>query len=151
MVTGTSENHLLLVDVEKTYGLNGRQAESALRAAGITLNRNSLPFDANGPWYTSGLRIGTPAVTTLGMGPDEMREIASIIALVLGNTRAATTSSGKPSRAKFVTADGLVERARERVRALTAAHPLYPQLDADLLASAPWLDAAVVTEAVPAD
>ncbi|HEV2527610.1 MAG TPA: glycine hydroxymethyltransferase [Thermomicrobiales bacterium] len=149
VVTGTSENHLLLVDVEKTYGLNGRQAESALRAAGITLNRNSLPFDANGPWYTSGLRIGTPAVTTLGMGSDEMREIASIITLVLGNTKAATTSSGKPSRAKFVTADGIVEQARERVRALTAAHPLYPQLDAELLASAPWLqvaDAAVAAD-----
>ena len=68
VVTGTSENHLLLVDVEKSYGLNGRQAESALRQAGLTLNRNSLPFDPNGPWYTSGLRLGTPAVTTLGMG-----------------------------------------------------------------------------------
>ncbi len=57
--TRGTDNHLLLVDVAKSYGLTGRHAESALRDCGITLNRNSLPFDANGPWYTSGLRLGT--------------------------------------------------------------------------------------------
>ena len=139
VVTGTSENHLLLIDVERSHGINGRQAEQAMRSAGITLNRNSLPFDPNGPWYTSGLRLGTPAVTTLGMGPDEMREIAAIAALVLRNTSAATTSSGKTSKAKITVPDAVINEARERVGRLTAAFPLYPELDADLLASAPWL------------
>lgn len=142
VVTGTSENHLLLVDVERSYGLNGRQAESALRSAGITLNRNSLPFDVNGPWYTSGLRLGTPAVTTLGMGTAEMREIAAIIGRVLRNTRPAVTSSGKASKAKTDVADGIIEQARRRVHALNAAFPLYPELDADLLNSAVWLESA---------
>ncbi len=142
VVTGTSENHLLLIDVEKSYGLNGRQAESAVRRAGVTLNRNSLPFDPNGPWYTSGLRIGTPAVTTLGMGLAEMREIAAIIGMVLRNTRPATTSSGKTSKAKIDVADGVIDEARSRVLALTRAFPLYPELDADLLATASWLESA---------
>ncbi len=70
VATGGTDNHLMLIDV-RSFGLTGRQAESAMRECGITLNRNSLPFDPNGPWYTSGLRIGTPAVTTLGMGPAE--------------------------------------------------------------------------------
>jgi len=74
VVSGGTDNHLCLVDV-RPYGLTGRQAESALRECGITLNRNSIPFDPNGPWYTSGLRLGTPAVTTLGMGQGEMSEI----------------------------------------------------------------------------
>jgi len=69
VLTGGTDNHLLLVDVAGSFGPTGRQAESALRECRFTLNRNSLPGDVNGPWYTSGLRIGTPAVTTLGMGP----------------------------------------------------------------------------------
>ncbi len=142
VVTGTSENHLLLIDVEKSFGLNGRQAESALRLAGVTLNRNSLPFDPNGPWYTSGLRLGTPAVTTLGMGTTEMREIAAIIGLVLRNTRPATTSSGKASKAKIDISDDVIAEARSRVLALTRAFPLYPELDADLLKTASWLEIA---------
>ncbi|MDY7029382.1 MAG: glycine hydroxymethyltransferase, partial [Spirochaetota bacterium] len=73
-----TDNHLFLLDVTG-FGLNGRQAESVLRECGITMNRNALPEDPNGPWYTSGLRIGTPGVTTLGMGVEEMKEIASII------------------------------------------------------------------------
>jgi glycine hydroxymethyltransferase len=77
--TGGTDNHMMLLDVTG-LGLNGRQAESILISCGITLNRNALPFDKNGPWYTSGLRIGTPAVTTLGLGPEQMKEIGSIIA-----------------------------------------------------------------------
>ena len=69
-----------------SFGLNGRQAEAALRAAGITLNRNVVPDETNGPWYTSGLRLGTPAITTLGMGADDMREIADVLADVLHAT-----------------------------------------------------------------
>jgi len=72
-----------------------RQAESVLRECGITLNRNSLPADVNGPWYTSGLRIGTPAVTSPGMGKKEMEIIASIIQKVLSSARPDTIAKGK--------------------------------------------------------
>ena len=93
VVTGGTDNHLLLVNVA-SLGLTGRQAEGALHECGITLNRNALPYDQNGPWYTSGLRIGTPAVTTLGMEPEEMREIASVISLVLKATRPQNAPDG---------------------------------------------------------
>src|SRR5205814_8057872 len=76
VLTGGTDNHLLLLDVHKSFGLTGRQGESAIRGCHMTLNRNALPFDANGPWYTSGLRVGTPAATTLGMTPADMREVA---------------------------------------------------------------------------
>jgi hypothetical protein len=93
--TGGTDNHLVLVDVASALGITGRQAEEAVRRCGITLNRNPIPFDPNGPWYTSGLRFGTPAVTTLGMGTDEMKEIAAIATLVLQNIVPATTKSGR--------------------------------------------------------
>jgi len=134
--TGGTDNHLLLIDV-RSFGLTGRQAESAVRRCGFTLNRNSLPFDPNGPWYTSGLRIGTPAVTTLGMGPGEMREIAAILKLILSNTRAEIVrGEGKPdtrSKAKFEVAPDVEREARERVRALLERFPLYPSLDLTIL------------------
>ena len=79
VLTGGTDNHLFLIDVSKSFGITGRQAESALRECGITLNRNSIPQDPNGAWYTSGLRLGTPATTTLGMGPDEFVEVAEVI------------------------------------------------------------------------
>ena len=96
VVTGGTDNHLVLIDV-RGVGLNGRQAEAALRAAGVTLNRNVVPDETNGPWYTSGLRLGTPAVTTLGMGADEMREIADIVAGVLRATSPGVVAFG-PNR-----------------------------------------------------
>ncbi|GHO84569.1 glycine hydroxymethyltransferase [Dictyobacter formicarum] len=133
VLTGGTDNHLLLIDVAKTFGLTGRQAESVLRECNITLNRNSLPFDANGPWYTSGLRIGTPATTTLGMGPAEMREIASIIKLVLGNVTAAKTASGKKSLTKYILDEQILAEARQRVQNLLARHQLYPELNLDLI------------------
>jgi glycine hydroxymethyltransferase len=127
VVTGGTDNHLLLLDVGR-LGLTGRQAESALRACGITLNRNALPFDANGPWYTSGLRLGTPALTTRGFGPTEMATIARAVAGVLRGT----TPDGD-SRAKYHLADEAAAQARAAVAALTAAFPLYPELgDPDL-------------------
>ncbi len=133
---GGTDNHLMLLDVTG-FGLNGRQAESALIACGITLNRNALPFDKNGPWYTSGLRIGTPAVTTLGMGPKEMKEIASIIALVLRSTKPATITKGEkagmPSRSKTVTDPKAKEEALDRVNALLSEFVLYPQIDLEFL------------------
>jgi len=136
VATGGTDNHLFLINVTP-FGLTGRQAESALRDCGITLNRNSLPYDANGPWYTSGLRIGTPAVTTLGMGTKEMKEIAAIIKSVLANTKPETVSTGenagKPSKAKYVIATSTADEARARVRALLDKYPVYPQLDLELL------------------
>lgn len=127
LMTGGTDNHLMLLDVYETYGLTGRQAENALREGGITLNRNGLPFDTNGPWYTSGLRIGTPAITTLGMTTNEMEEIASIIHNILKNTT-PNGSIGKPSRAKFTTKSGIVEESKQRVESLLSKFPLYPEI-----------------------
>jgi glycine hydroxymethyltransferase len=132
VVTGGTDNHLVLVDVRR-FGLTGRQAESALRSCGITLNRNVVPDDTNGAWYTSGLRLGTPAVTTLGMGFDEMRELASLIAAVLHATTRGTVASGpnegKPSLVQARVSDRVVEETRARVADLMARHPLYPSID----------------------
>jgi glycine hydroxymethyltransferase len=132
VVTGGTDNHLALVDV-RPFGLNGRQAEAAVRSAGVTLNRNVVPDETNGPWYTSGLRLGTPAVTTLGMGVDEMREIADVLASVLHATSAGVVASGpnrgKPSLVQFELDTAVAEAARTRVADLLARHPLYPEID----------------------
>lgn len=136
VITGGTDNHLLLLDVQATYGLTGRQAESALRQCHITLNRNSLPFDTNGPWYTSGLRLGTPAVTTLGMGTEQMREIAAVIRLVLENTTPTATKSGEKSRANYALDDAIAQEATARVETLLADYPVYPELDLALLQGA---------------
>src|SRR5436309_1423186 len=140
VLTGGTDNHLLLIDVHRSFGLTGRQAESAIRSCHMTLNRNALPFDANGPWYTSGLRVGTPAATTLGMTPADMREIAAVFKLVLANAKAATVQkgadAGQQSRARFELAPRAAEAARERVAALLGRYPVYPEIDLDLLGSA---------------
>jgi glycine hydroxymethyltransferase len=132
VVTGGTDNHIVLVDV-RPYGLNGRQAEAALRTAGMTLNRNVIPYDPNGAWYTSGLRLGTPALTTLGMGADEMKEIADIIVSVLRETKPENitkgANAGKPSPTKFSVADGVVDAASARCRDLLSRFPLYPGLE----------------------
>src|SRR5437588_1003389 len=132
VLTGGTDNHLLLIDVAKTFGLTGRQAESALRECKITLNRNSLPFDANGPWYTSGLRIGTPAATTLGMGTAEMQEVARVIKRVLASTAPTVIASGKQkgqrSQAKYQLDPGVADEARGRIQQILDRHPLYPEL-----------------------
>ena len=136
VLTGGTDNHLMLLDVTP-FGLNGRMAESILRDAGITLNRNALPYDKNGPWYTSGLRLGTAAVTTLGMKKSEMREIASIISLVLKNARPAILTkgenAGKPSKSKAKVSSQILSEAKERVKALLDKFPLYPELDLEFL------------------
>src|SRR3954451_8991393 len=98
LVTGGTDNHLVLIDVSG-YGLTGRQAEAALLDAGIVTNRNSVPQDQNGAWYTSGIRIGTPALTTRGLGAQEMDEIAGLIDTVLSGTTAAAAPKGGLSKA----------------------------------------------------
>jgi glycine hydroxymethyltransferase len=142
VLTGGTDNHLILVNVatlkDGEDAITGRQAESALHECGITLNRNALPFDPNGPWYTSGLRIGTAAATTLGMGPSDMEEIAGIIALVLKNTtpNAAGKKGSRPSRAKYEVDPAAKKEALARVKALLGRYPVYPELDLDYLKKA---------------
>ena len=82
LVSGGTDNHLLLVDVG-VKGLTGKAAEAALDEAGITVNKNTIPYDSQRPTVTSGVRIGTPALTTRGMGVDEMRRVAQLIGRVL--------------------------------------------------------------------
>jgi glycine hydroxymethyltransferase len=128
VVTGGTENHLVVVDVRQ-FGLNGRQAEAVLREANLTLNRNVIPNDPNGSWYTSGLRLGTPAMTTLGMGAEEMKEIAAIIHSVLAATRCANKSDGQPSQVKYTADAKVLEAGRRRAGELLARHPLYPGIE----------------------
>jgi glycine hydroxymethyltransferase len=133
VLTGGTDNHLLLLDVAASHGLTGRQAESALRECQITLNRNSLPFDPNGAWYTSGLRVGTPATTTLGMGPAEMREIARLIARGLAGSRPLKLKSGQQSKSGYKLDPAAKEQVQSGILSLLDQHRLYPELDLSLL------------------
>ncbi len=130
--TGGTDNHLMLIDVT-TYGLTGRQAENALFDCGVTLNRNSLPFDPNGAWWTSGIRVGTPATTTLGMGKAEMAEIASIIDTALKGTKPGLTKDGKPAKGKIDLDMNVQSEVKKRVANLLEKFVLYPELDLDFL------------------
>ncbi len=128
LVSGGTENHLMILDVA-AFGLTGRHAENALREAGLTVNRNAIPFDKNGPWYTSGIRLGTPALTTLGMGKNEMKEAADIIFEIIKNTTPAVTSSGQPSKAQSRLDPEVLARSKNRVQALLQRFPLYPEIE----------------------
>ena len=130
--TGGTDNHLMLLDVT-VYGLTGKQAEAALFACGVTVNANALPYDKNGAWWTSGIRIGTPALTTLGFVEDEMKEVASIIDLVLKGTKPGLTKDGKPAKGKIELDPEIQKEAKKRVSALLSSHVLYPELDLDFL------------------
>ncbi|MDE3840320.1 serine hydroxymethyltransferase [Bacillus methanolicus] len=110
LVSGGTDNHLLLVDV-RSLGLTGKVAEKVLDEIGITVNKNTIPFDPESPFVTSGIRIGTPAVTSRGFGLEEMDEIASIIGFTLKNHE---------DEAKL-------NEARQRVEALTGKFTLYPE------------------------
>jgi len=128
LVTGGTENHLVLIDVS-AFGLTGRQAESALLDAGIVTNRNSIPRDPNGAWYTSGIRIGSPALTSRGFGADEFDRVAEVMVDVLAATTPANTRDGGASQAKYVVADGVAEKTHAAAAELLEVHPLYPGLD----------------------
>lgn len=129
VLTGGTDNHLLVMDVTQTFGLTGRQAETLLREARLTVNRNSIPRDINGPWYTSGIRIGTPATTTLGMKPPQMKEIASIIFDLLKEGKPVDDEkTGMPSRAKAHIGSQAMHRAQRRVADVLKDFPLYPEL-----------------------
>jgi glycine hydroxymethyltransferase len=128
LVTGGTDNHLVLLDVT-SFGLTGRQAESALLDAGVVTNRNSVPSDPNGAWYTSGVRLGTPALTTRGFGAAEFDRVAELIVEVLSNTQPGSTSAGAPSKATYLLADGVADRVRSASAELLDANPLYPGLE----------------------
>ncbi|MBE3570252.1 MAG: serine hydroxymethyltransferase [Bacillales bacterium] len=108
LVSGGTDNHLLLVDV-RSLGLTGKEAEKVLDDIGITVNKNTIPYDPESPFVTSGIRIGTAAVTTRGFGLAEMDEVASIIGFALKN---------RNDEAKL-------NEAKSRVAALTEKFPLY--------------------------
>jgi glycine hydroxymethyltransferase len=84
LISGGTDNHLVLVDLTETM-VTGKQAEDALGKAGIVVNRDPVPFDKRSRWVTSGIRLGTPAITTRGFGKKEMKQIASLIVKVIGN------------------------------------------------------------------
>jgi glycine hydroxymethyltransferase len=128
LVTGGTDNHLVLVDVSG-YGVTGRQAESALLESGIVTNRNSIPQDPNGAWFTSGIRLGTPALTTRGFGPSELDEVAELIVTVLKSTSQKSTASGSPSKVNYLLADGVAAEVNSRAADLLDKHPLYPGID----------------------
>jgi glycine hydroxymethyltransferase len=128
LVTGGTDNHLVLLDVS-SYGITGRQAETALLDSGIVTNRNAVPRDQNGAWYTSGIRIGTPALTSRGFGTAEFDRVAELIVDVLSSTTPAADASGNASKAKFTIADGVAAKTHSAAAELLGAHPLYPGLD----------------------
>jgi len=109
LVSGGTDNHLMLVDL-RNKGLTGKAAEKALDLAGITVNKNTVPKETQSPFVTSGIRIGTPAVTTRGMRESEMERIADLIDQVLMSAEDASVAA----------------RVKEEVRTLANAFPLYP-------------------------
>ena len=112
IVSGGTDNHLMLVDLTKN-DLSGKKVENALGAAGITVNKNMIPFDTKSPFVTSGIRIGTPAVTTRGMKENEMKMIAAFIDRAISNI------------------DNVLELAsiKSEVAQLCSRFPLYPELN----------------------
>lgn len=110
LVSHGTDNHLLLVDL-RSLGLTGKVAEKVLDEVGITVNKNTIPFDPESPFVTSGIRIGTAAVTSRGFGEKEMQEIASIIAFTLKNHED----------------EGKLQEAAQRVETLTGSFTLYPE------------------------
>ncbi len=114
IVSGGTDNHLMLVDL-RPKGLKGNVSEKALVRAGLTCNKNGIPFDPEKPFVTSGLRLGTPATTTRGFGTAEFKEVAAMISEVL-NAIAQSSDGSAP----------LVEAAvKEKVKALTSRFPIY--------------------------
>ncbi|MGC5019156.1 glycine hydroxymethyltransferase [Micromonospora sp. DT47] len=128
LVTGGTDNHLVLLDISG-YGLTGRQAEQALLDSGIVTNRNAVPQDPNGAWYTSGIRIGTPALTTRGLGTAEMDQTAELIHTVLSQTSPRSNADGTPSKAKYVLDAALADKVSKQASDLLTGFPLYPAVD----------------------
>lgn len=109
IVSGGTDNHLICVDVKGSLGITGKLAENALDEVGITCNKNTIPFDQEKPFVTSGIRLGTPAVTSRGFDEEAVEDVGRIIALVLKNPEDEQT----------------LKEAHERVLSLTSKFPLY--------------------------
>ncbi|MDI0371410.1 serine hydroxymethyltransferase [Staphylococcus aureus] len=109
IVSGGTDNHLVAVDVKGSIGLTGKEAEETLDSVGITCNKNTIPFDQEKPFVTSGIRLGTPAATTRGFDEKAFEEVAKIISLALKNSKD----------------EEKLQQAKERVVKLTAEYPLY--------------------------
>lgn len=124
VVTGGTDNHIVLVDVSP-LGITGRQAEQILEDCGIVVNRNSLPNDPNGAWYTSGIRLGTPALTTVGMKEEDMVAIGHLISRVLHNIKPVELSNKRMSNAKASIAQEIKEDALELTGKLLSEHVPY--------------------------
>ncbi len=118
IVSGGTDNHLFLIDLGPDF-ISGKKAERWLGLADITVNKNTVPFDTRKPYITSGLRIGTPAVTTRGMGLDEMRTIGELIDRVL------RADEDTESEAKTAAFGAEMEAVKAEVHALTSKFPLY--------------------------
>lgn len=127
VLTGGTDNHLVLLDISP-LGLTGRQGETLLRQGRMTLNRNTIPNDKNGPWYTSGLRFGTAAVTTLGMEEEQMVTIADGVTRILKAAKSDKTESGAISKAKASVDPAVLEQIGADVLHLLDHFPLYPEL-----------------------
>ncbi len=123
VITGGTDNHLLLLNIYESFNLTGRQAELALYEANISVNRNCIPNDKMGPWYTSGIRLGTPALTTLGMKEKEMEQIAKIIILILKNIKPLNSQS------KYKIDKKILTQAKKMVKNLLSSFLLYPQIN----------------------
>jgi len=118
IVSGGTDNHLFLIDLGPDF-ISGKKAERWLGLADITVNKNTVPFDTRKPYIASGLRIGTPAVTTRGMGPDDMRTIAGLIDRVL------RLDEDKEDDAKMAVFQSEIDSIKSEVHQLTARFPLY--------------------------
>ena len=112
LVSGGTDNHLILMDLTRT-GVTGKVAEKALVRAGIVVNKNSIPFDKKGPMVTSGVRLGTPALTTRGMKEEEMKMIAGLIKKVFDDLESEDSLMG----------------VRDAVSDLCERFPIYQYLD----------------------
>ena len=124
VVTGGTDNHIVLIDVSP-LGITGRQAEQILEDCGIVVNRNSLPNAPNGAWYTSGIRLGTPALTTVGMKEEDMVAIGHLISRVLHNIKPVELSNKRMSKAKASIAQEIKEDALELTGKLLSEHVPY--------------------------
>lgn len=131
VTTGGTDNHLFVMIISEAFGLTGRQAELALREAKITANRNAIPFDTNGPWYTSGVRMGTPALTTRGMREEHMEIIGDCIWDLLKAAEPAVAENGEKSRAKVIIDPQVLGQVKRRVEELLKEFPLYPEIQID--------------------
>ena len=115
LVSGGTDTHVILIDLTKT-GVTGKKSENTLERAGITTNKNLVPFDERSPMVTSGIRLGTPAMTTRGMGIHEMKKIATLIDRVIQN----------------IDDENVISKVREEVTYLCSSFPLYKEMSVSI-------------------